>query len=120
MAFNYAELASIAAEIISEFGGPAQLIRKDTSGTYDPTTGKMSETSVTQGTVAVVFPIDRKLINGTTVLASDETAYISTVGVTEPKATDTLTLNGQTYTIMSVAWIAPAGLAVLGELIVRR
>ncbi len=75
---------------------------------------------VTQDTVAIVFPVERKFINGTTILASDETAYIATVGVTEPKTGDVLKLNANTYTVISVAWTAPIGVAVLGELHVRR
>lgn len=119
MSFDYAELARDALETLQEFGSPGQVKRKE-QGEYTPGLGAAPVTEMTQGLHGVVFPIKASLINGTTVLASDETAIVSTVGVIEPRATDVLAINGKTYTIMGVRWTSPAGVAVVGELQVRR
>ena len=116
----YTELAATVQEVLAEFGSPGQVTRTEQSGTYNPDTGDYDATTVTQDCTAVVFPIDQKLVDGTTVLATDETAYLSAVGLTTPKPADRLVWNGKTYTIMRVENLAPAGTSVLVTLIVRR
>lgn len=121
MTFNYAKTAASVERMLKKYGGAGTISRSEDTGSYDPLTGMPAPaTEVTQNIVGVVFPIADKLVNGTTVLATDETAYISTVGVWKPRSTDVLAINDQTYTVMGVKWLAPAGVAVLGELIVRK
>ena len=120
MSFDYAEIAQVAHEILAEFGAEGVLARKERGTVYDPGAGGYGETTVTQPCTAVVFPVDQKLVNGTTVLATDEQAYLSAVGLTVPAPTQVLTWQGADYTLMSVKSLAPAGLPVLVELIVRK
>jgi hypothetical protein len=120
MSFDYAEIAQVAHEILAEFGAEGVLTRKERGTVYDPGTGGYSETMTTQSCTAVVFPIDQKLVNGTTVLATDEQAYLSAVGLTIPQTGQALTWQGADYTLMNVENLAPAGLSVLVELIVRK
>jgi hypothetical protein len=54
------------------------------------------------------------------VLATDEQAYLSAVGLTIPEPTQRLAWAGKTYTIMRVENLAPAGTSVLVTMIVRR
>lgn len=120
MAFDYAELAAAAAEILADFGATGQLKRKERSGDYDPETGTFPETTVTQQITAVVIAYPQHLIDGTTVLQGDELAYVSAVGLTMPKPLDVMTWMGSDYTVINAKPTAPAGLNVLAEVQVRR
>lgn len=115
----YSDMAATVQEILAEFGAPAQVTRTEQGGEYDPETGDYVTTTVTQDCISVVLPVDQKLVDGTTVLATDETAYLSAVGVTEPRASDRLKVNGKIYTVIRCKNLAPAGQAVLYELQVR-
>lgn len=116
----YAEMAQVAGEILREFGAAGTLTYKTRSGEYDPDLGDYPEVEVPQACTAVVFPIEEKLVNGTTVLATDEQAYLSAVGLSMPEPAHVLTLGGVARTVVSVKNLAPAGTSVLVELIVRR
>lgn len=116
----YSDIAADAHALLAEFGSPGQVTRTEQSGTYNPDTGDYDTTTVTQDCIAVVFPIDQKLVDGTTVLATDETAYLSAVGLTIPEPTQKLAWAGKTYTIMRVENLAPASTSVLVTMIVRR
>lgn len=120
MSFDYAEIARDAHEILQEFGAAGQITRKERSGVYDPAAGAYPEITVTQPCIAVVLPIDQKLVNGTTVLSTHEQAYLSAVGLDIPAPPQTLTWHGVNYTLVRVKNLAPAGVSVLVELIVRR
>lgn len=116
----YAEMAYVADDILREFGAAGTLTYKTRSGEYDPDLGDYPEVEVTQGCTAVVFPVDQKLVDGTTVLSTDEQAYLSAVGLTIPEPTHVLTLGGVARTVIRAKNIAPAGVSVLVELIVRK
>lgn len=120
MNIDYTEIARDAHAAIQEAGSPGTITRKERGGSYDPSAGAVPEITVTQDIVAVVLPVDTEMVNGTTVLITDETAYMSAVGTTEPKPADVLQINGKTYTVTGVRWTAPAGVGVLGQLFVRR
>ncbi|MCO5355063.1 hypothetical protein [Acidovorax kalamii] len=116
----YTEMAQVADEILHEFGAAGTLTYKTRSGEYDTELGDYPEVPVTQACTAVVFPVEEKLVDGTTVLATDEQAYLSAVGLSIPEPTHVLTLGGVARTVVSVKNLAPAGTSVLVELIVRR
>lgn len=121
MSFDYAEIAIVARELIAEFGGPGVHKRIVPGGDYDPETGTTTpDAEISQDVLAVVLPIRQGLIDGETVLRTDEMAYLSAVNLTAPKATDVLTWQGKSYTIMDVVDLAPAGMSVLVKMIVRR
>lgn len=120
MAFDYAELAATAAEILADFGATGQLKRKERSGAYDPDTGTFPETEVVQQITAVVIAMPQHLVDGTTVLQGDELAYLSAVGLTMPKPLDVMTWQGADYTVVNAKPLAPAGVNVLCEVQVRK
>lgn len=120
MSFDYAEIAQTVQELLEEFGAPGKLTRKDRAGVYDPDLGDYPEVEVAQDCTAVVFPIDQKLVDGTAVLATDEQAYLSAVSLTTPTPSHKLTWQGKGYTIVRAKNLAPAGVSVLVELIVRK
>lgn len=120
MSFDYGEIAQLADELLREFGGPGLLTHKERSGEYDPVLGDYPEIEVTLDCTAAVFPIDHKLVDGTTVLSTDEQAYLSAVGLAAPTPAQRLTWQGKGYTILRVENLAPAGESVLYTLIVRR
>lgn len=116
----YDEVQGDAHAVLTEFGAAGQITRKERGGVYDPAAGAYPETTVAQPCTAVVFPIDQKLVNGTTVLASDEQAYLSAVGLVLPAPPQVLTWQGVDYTLVRVKNLAPAGVSVLVDIIVRR
>jgi hypothetical protein len=119
MSFDYTEVASIAHELLEEFGAVGQLTRS-TPGVYDPSLGAAPVTVTSQDVTAAVFAMPAHLIDGTTVLQGDEQAYMSALGITDPAPLDVLTWQGVGYTVISAKRLAPAGVAVLHELHVRR
>lgn len=120
MTIDYQEIARDADEALREAGAAGTLTYKTRSGEYDPGLGGYPEAVVTQPCTAVVFPVDQSLVDGTTVLATDEQAYLSAVGLTIPEPTQKLVWAGKTYTIKRVENLAPAGSSVLVTMIVRR
>lgn len=120
MSFDYTEIAATVQELLEDFGAIGQLTRKDRAGVYDPDLGDYPEVEVVQDCTAVVFPIDQKLVDGTTVLSTDEQAYLSAVGLTAPNPPHMLTWQGTDYTIVKMKNLAPAGVSVLVELVVRK
>lgn len=119
MSFDYAEIAAIAAEILAEFGAQGQ-IKTTVNGTYDPDAGTVSQTITTSNVTAALFAYEERLINGTTILQGDQQGYLSAVGLTMPKAGDTLTWKSVDYQVISVKELAPAGVNVLAEIQVRK
>jgi len=120
MTIDYQGIARDADEALREAGAAGTLTYKTRSGEYDTELGDYPEVEMTQACTAVVFPVEEKLVNGTTVLATDEQAYLSAVGLSIPEPTHVLTLGGVARTVVSVKKLAPAGTSVLVELIVRR
>jgi hypothetical protein len=119
MSFDYAEIAADAQALLEEFGARGQ-IKRSTPGVYDPSLGAAPVTTTTQVVTAAVFAMPAHLIDGTTVLQGDEQAYMSALGITDPAPLDVLTWQGVGYTVISAKRLAPAGVAVLHELQVRR
>lgn len=120
MSFDYAEIALTAHELLAEFGTAGKLSYSEQSGDYNPETGDYNTTTVEIDVVGCVFPVDQKMIDGTTVLATDEQALLSAFGLDEVNSSWALTLNGKAHTIIRAQRLAPAGLPVLHTLIVRR
>lgn len=97
-----------------------------TAGTYDPATGAAAITTGTQSAKAVILPISafRKASNAV-IVEGDENmllAALNTSGaaLTAPKVDSTVTdANGKAYTLVSIETLAPAGLPVLFDCIVR-
>lgn len=88
--------------------------------TYDTDSGTATPAAPAVETViAVVFPYGDKFIDGTLILAGDEQAFLSAVGITEPKPGSVMLWRGKSYTTVRAKTLGPAGEAVLYELQVR-
>jgi hypothetical protein len=120
MAFDYADLALSADELLAEFGAVAQTVHT-TAGTYDPEAGTSTpESTTTQDVTAVCIDYESKFIDGALILRGDKQVFMSARGVTAPVAGDKFTWQAAEYAVIAVTPLAPAGVVVLYELQVRR
>ncbi len=117
----YADMAATATELITEFGAPAALVVSGGEPVYNPSTGMMEGgVGVELDCIACVFPMPDHLINGQTVLAGDRKVLLSVKGVDAPEPSQVFRWQGEDYTIIDVSELAPAGVAVLYSLQVRK
>lgn len=120
MAFDYADLALTADELLREFGAPATLTRP-ADGTYNPATGTTSQPEpIVTSLIAVVFDYEQKFIDGTLIRAGDKNAFLPAIGVDLPLQGDVLNWQGTEYKVIACTPLAPAGVDLLYELQVRR
>jgi hypothetical protein len=121
-AFDYTRPQATALRLIQRFGQAAVLSRMTTS-TYNPTTSKAVPSGVQENVQVVMLPYSTFLTNvpGSTITQEDQKVYMAYGGnAGDPNPDDMLNIGGQTYTIMSVSRLAPAGVVVFYELQVRR
>lgn len=116
--FNYLSLAATANKLLQRFGASATLTRSR-PGEYDPDTGAAPITAPVQNVTAAVFPVEDRFVDGTLIFATDQQAYVSAVGVTEPKPGDVLAWNGGSLTAVRCKNLGPSGVHVLYEMVVR-
>lgn len=121
MAFDYADLALTADELLAEFGAAATLSRT-VAGGYDPETGISAPQSVdVQNITAVCIDYDAKFIDGTLIIRGDKQVFMSAKDATLPLAGDRFTWQGGEYSVIAVTPLAPGGaVTVLYELQVRK
>lgn len=120
MAFDYADLALTADELLREFGAGATLSRTIAGG-YDPATGISAPESVdVQNITAVCIDFDAKFIDGSLIVRGDKQVFVSAADVALPLAGDKFTWQGGEFSVISVTPLAPAGVDVLFELQIRR
>lgn len=124
MTFDYTKTASTVTRLIERFGASATLTTV-TPGTYDPSTGSGTGDNTTARTVrAAVFDFSgqqdgAQFLPGTMILAGDKQVYMA-VPTVAPQSGDTFLWDSVTYQVVAVKKLAPAGVAVLYELLVRR
>lgn len=115
--FDYAEIAAIASELLTEFGQQVTITREG-DGSYNPATGQTTPSAASATAMAAIFDIEQKFIDGTLVKAGDQQAYIE-AGF-KPAQGDTITsAAGVAYTVVQAKEIAPSGMAVLYDLVLR-
>ena len=120
MSFDYAGLAADAASLLAEFGAPVTVTRT-TAGAYDPDTGTTGAgTSQTWTPSGVKLEYSANEINGTLILAGDQRVYMSAAPGLDPKAGDTVTLGAEVWRVVASRTLAPAGVAVLLYVQVRK
>lgn len=119
-----AALRLSARDMIAAKGQTVTITRR-ASGSYDTATGAASITTSAQTVKAVILPLAPYRKGDTNVTSGDETALVSgidTAGaiLTAPHIDDTLTdVNGKVYTIIAADKLAPDGLAIIYDLILR-
>ncbi|QLQ28519.1 MAG: hypothetical protein HZT39_09840 [Pseudoxanthomonas sp.] len=110
--FQYAAIAATATRLLQRFGASATL-KRQTAGTYDPSTGTTPVTVTELATTAAVFAYDQKYIDGTLILQGDQEAYLTAANA--PKQGDLLAWQGRDWSIVAVKPISPAGVPVVYE-----
>ncbi len=118
MSFGYASIAATTQRLLQQFGASTTLTRSE-PGEYDPDDGFAPLVDAVQTVTAAVFPVEDRFVDGTLIFATDQQAYLSAVGVTEPKPGDVLAWNGASLTAVRCKNLGPAGTFVLYEMIVR-
>jgi hypothetical protein len=116
----YAEMASVADELITEFG--QTVTHKVQSGSaYNPDTGSTTVSYVDTSGKGCMIEFDKDLIDGTKVRVGDKLCLLSPIGITEPKDGDLLVIGSETWNIVPpVSVVAPAGIACLYQVQVRK
>lgn len=115
MAFNYAEIATIADTILQEFGQAITIIGK-TAGAYDPATGSATvATDTSQQGYGAIFDYGSKLIDGEFIKFGDKQLLLSVVGITNVKIGDSAVVDSRTYTITQIKVYNPGGTSVMLE-----
>jgi hypothetical protein len=112
MSFDYAHSAATALRLLQRFGASATL-KRQSAGSYDPSTGSDTVTETSLTTTAAVFAYDQSYIDGTLILQGDQLAYLS--NEQEPQQGDLLAWQGADYRVVAVKPLSPAGTVVLYE-----
>ena len=115
----YSELATVADELLTEFG-QAVTIRHRTAGAYDPATGAVAVTTTDETGRGVLRDYKTRHIDGTMILRGDKYVLLSPVGITAPDTDDRIVIGGVDYAVVSIETEAPAGTALLHTVQIRR
>lgn len=118
MTFDYAELATTAEELLTEFG--QDVTRKSyTAGTYDPATGTTTPTTANTTRKGAMFDFGagQTLERGTLIQAGDKRLLVDATATISPQ--DHFIVGGEEYVIVSLGEVNPAGTVVLYDLHVR-
>jgi hypothetical protein len=111
----------LVANAIKQFGMPMTL-STETAGTYDPSTGVVSDPVKVDHLVnGIVIEYESKDIDGTLIKIGDKIALMTASDTTpEPNSDNTLTMNSVDWAVISCNPIAPAGLAIVYKVQVRK
>lgn len=125
----YDDMAATAAELLTTDGQPVTIAAAgdvSASGTYDPTTGKVTSAApATQAVMGVEEAYSAFHVNGTSILAGDKKLHVSPVAIDgtatrKPAVDDTVTFaDASVWLVKKADPIAPAGTPVLFTLQLR-
>ncbi len=118
MSFDYASIATVADNIIINFGVPVTVVSKGTAS-YNVNTGAVVATDTTQTANGVVTNYDSKDIDNTLILRGDKRLLLSPIGITTIKPDAKVTIAGISYNVISVNETNPAGVALVYDLQIR-
>ena len=108
----YAELADTSLEMLTEFG---QDVTRTTNseGTYDPSTGAVSQSTASTTRKGAVFPFAKGVIQirGKLIQSGDIELFLDAEG--SVSITDRYTIGSTVYSVVSFEEYSPAGTAVL-------
>lgn len=130
MDFDYIQTREDARQVLIDFGGaePGLTLTRATKGGHVPGGVPAPGVTVTTVAIGVVLPYGQGATTreGSLIQASDQRAYVAAIDlggavIPEPaKGDKCLAPDGRTYTVENVWTTAPAGIAVLYELQLRR
>ncbi len=108
MNFNYADLAAVALELLTEFGQDVTR-RSYTTGTYNYSTASASVTTAdtTRKGVMLDFKFGKKNEQGSLIQASDKRLLVDGSAVINDQ--DHFIIGGVDYSIISIGEVNPAG-----------
>lgn len=116
--FDYADMAQTALEIIEEYGVEAAIARHDSGGStpWNPVAGGSTEYPCT---VIVTYYVD-SLLNGSSIKQGDKKIIVAAADLPiTPTTTDTITVNGEKYSVVNVKNVAPGGVSLIYEIQAR-
>lgn len=116
--FNYAAIASTAANLLSKFGQPLTYTRT-TTGAYDQATGSTTDTTTTYDATSVWLGYGISEIDGVVIKQGDAKVFTSPAD-TRPLIGDTVAKDSATWRVMAVMPVQPAGVDVIYQLQVRK
>jgi len=113
----YSNLALTAKKLLIKFGQTVTVTRY-IEGSVDPVTGLgTAGTSVTFTGSGAVLNIDKSLVNGSSILSTDNKLLFEST--TEIMTNDKVTANGVDYKALSVKPLNPAGIVVIYDVQIR-
>jgi hypothetical protein len=115
---NYSKSAASALKLLTKFGQNVTR-RAYTIGTYDPSTGLVTNTyaDTTRKGVLLDFAAGQTLERGTLIQNGDKRLYVDSSATISPQ--DHFIVNTIEYTIVSIGEINPAGTSILYDLHLR-
>ena len=120
MTFDYANSAATALRLLTRFG-QALTVTRETPGAYDPVTGTdAAGTSQTWTPQGVKLDYSQREVDGTSIKAGDQRVYMSAEAGLDPEAGDLVTIGSEAWRVVVSRTLAPAGVAVLLDVQVRR
>jgi hypothetical protein len=118
---NYTRLAATAKKLLTKHGQDVTL-HVSPVGTYDPATGRTTETITDEVLKGALFDFAKGVttVNGTQVESGDKELYLEAKSGVVPSVRDKVTVVGETFSVVSFGEINPAGAPVLYQLHLRR
>jgi hypothetical protein len=121
--YDYTRSANTARRLLTKFGRTIQHVAV-TEGTYNPETSTSTDTTVSTDVKAADFDFDDKsggqmYQESGLVKVGDRYALVAP-DVAEITTSDTLIIDGVTWTIKGVKKLAPAGVLVMWECHIRK
>lgn len=116
--FDYANMAQTALEMIEEYGVEAVIARRDSGGStpWNPAAGASTEYPCA---VIVTYYVD-SLLNGSSIKQGDKKIIVAAADLPiTPTTTDTITVNGEKYSVVNVKNVAPGGVSLIYEIQAR-
>lgn len=116
-----------ADRLISSKGQAVTIAPITSGGAYDPAAGSATPTTGSIATSGTLLPLDKmRKIDGTLIKAGDETLLLSALtsagaSYAMPKVDSVVTLaDGSKRMIIAIDELAPAGLVIMFDAVVRR
>ena len=111
-------LRKVASKLMAKFGGTAT-IRRVVAGTYNPTTGTVSETTTDTAVRGVLEDVNLREVNDL-IQAGDKRLLIAAADIAiAPTTADEAIIEGVTYQTVQVRTIEQDNTAITYELILR-
>ncbi len=117
MAFDFTKPQATANRLLTRFG-QAVTLTKTVQGSYDPTTGLITNTTTTQTGTGAVMEYNNRNVDGTLIKQGDRQLLLSPFlasggSLVAPAVGDTVTIGGTVYTVTQVKQVNPAGTCVM-------